>query len=625
MLSLSPAQAQGGHPGGGSWQSVHCDAEGKDIPNDKTSGPYPLQGIQTVTNFNTYLQRPIDPSYPQGSYTIETMSASEGDSRGDIDYGIGFDGYFDQMRAPNFESDAYGHWVGAIAYTDSSGHSAIAGPWNGQVQHDANGQILTYFQWRFLNTSNHMPIPPPAGSLPPDHMDILLKTQLSAYTDVVNGAYAEAWASDGAPFLETATSGLPVSGQHVVRAATGLKNIMEVYLNGQVHMLTRNQIPFTPNGAAQATAWAFVSATAAQDGGNREVTLYRDGQHGDYSDANGTVHGDTRYSYGTGTGLGAMPVLNVQYLHPNFSGTWSPDPSGQWAPKAVSPYMDSDTTHPQLADIGNVWANGQSDGWSGQTDSPKSTTITYTATDSDGVAATAQYVLTEHDQYENWHRVSSQGGPIAPQAKGDLGSVMFLAESAPTKPNAKPVLTPGAIPVPLIVDGLTVGGVFAGGGAAWALVPEALDPPLWPGVLLTLAGLTLQTVSSIPVDTQPLSPPDTFNAAFLETAYQNYVYDQTAAPGEEGDNDNLVDSSFFHLLQQNSDFAGYDNGQYAPVTIVTTLGQQMVNYYFQADKYDNGGKLTNPATGSAVVPGNTIWSYLWDCTGAPTTPSQPTH
>ena len=145
---------------------------------------------------------------------------------------------------------------------------------------------------------------------------------------------------------------------------------------------------------------------------------------------------------------------------------------------------------------------------------------------------------------------------------------------------------------------------------------------MWPAVLLSLTGLALQTVASIPVDTQPLSPNVTFNAAFLQTAYNNYVYNQTALPGEEV-NSNLVDTAFAQYLAKNPDFTGYVNGNYAGVTITTTLGQQMLNYYFQADKYDNGGFLTHTAPGSASVPGNYVWSYLWDCTGAPTTPGVP--
>jgi hypothetical protein len=315
----------------------------------------------------------------------------------------------------------------------------------------------------------------------------------------------------------------------------------------------------------------------------------------------------------------------VQHIHPLFSGNWSSNIGWNWTPQAISPFLDTSNTHPQAADIGTVLADGNPDGWTGSPDAPKTITISYTATDSSyGTSATAYYILTEHDQYENWHRVSSQGGPIAPNAPGDFGSVVLLATSSPIKPNALPLLTPQAVPVPLIIDGLTIGGISGGAGVAWALIPEAVDPPLWPAVLLSLTGLALQTVASIPVDTQPLSPNVTFNAAFLQTAYQNYLYDETALPGEEV-NSNLVDTAFAQYLAKNPDFTGYANGNYAGVTITTTLGQQMLNYYFQGDKYDNGGFLTHTAPGSASVPGNYVWSYLWDCTGAPTTPIQPTH
>jgi hypothetical protein len=152
--------------------------------------------------------------------------------------------------------------------------------------------------------------------------------------------------------------------------------------------------------------------------------------------------------------------------------------------------------------------------------------------------------------------------------------------------------------------------------------PRPRQSRLWGVGLLALAGLGLQTAASIPVDTQPLVPTDTFDAAFLQTAYHNYVYDQTAHPGEEV-NSNLVDEAFSVLLAHNPDFAGYVGGEYTTVTVTSTLDQQMRNFYFQADKYDNGRLVTHTAPGSASVPGNYVWSYLWDCTGAPTTPSVP--
>lgn len=233
---VSAVSAQSGYPGGGGypgsgWQIFHCDALGHNIPADatNTTGQYKLQGTQTATNSTTIAQDIFGASYPMGNYTNSIKPAFEGDNRGDIDYGIGFDGYFEQMAARNCVYNSSAQWVGTLPFTNSAGQPAA----------------------------------PPPGSLPPNYMNLLLKTQLYAYVGMSPGTYAEAWASDGPPFMEKIGANGIINGFHLVRATTDANSVGETYLNGAVHMLVKNPVAFNPNGEAQATAYAFVSASAS--------------------------------------------------------------------------------------------------------------------------------------------------------------------------------------------------------------------------------------------------------------------------------------------------------------------------------------------------------------------------
>ena len=349
----------------------------------------------------------------------------------------------------------------------------------------------------------------------------------------------------------------------------------------------------------------------------RSVTISRVGAHDETFDADGTGHGDTRFSYGAGSGLGAVTVQNTQVFHSTLLGTWT-GPDWQWMPQGFSP-EDTQDTHSQLIDVGSVMADGTPQQWEGQTDTAKPLTISYTATDlNDNFFATAKYILTVHDQYENWHRVSNQGGPIDPNAKGDAGGLTQLATGDNNVPGTIALTVP-ATPIEWNTDESVGGGFAAGAGAVCTMFGKI---PTWGGVLLTLIGLTLQTAASVPPDATTVSPPDQFTASFLQTAFQNYNYNQTAYPGEEN-NSNLVDTNFAALLAHNPDFQGYYNGDYGTVSVTTTLSAQMLDYYFQADKYDNGGLLTHTSPGAATKPGGNVWQYLWHCAGAPHTPNQP--
>ena len=150
----------------------------------------------------------------------------------------------------------------------------------------------------------------------------------------------------------------------------------------------------------------------------RGVTLSRVGAHGETFDGDGTVHGDTTYSYvEQDADNNSISRINWQVFHPSFSPGFStkqgvdyggysvtvPDVSWTWDP------WESDNTWDQgnwSMIVGTMvlddYAYSKTPGdWRGQTDSPVTKVITYKATDNhDGAEADASYVLTLHDILE---------------------------------------------------------------------------------------------------------------------------------------------------------------------------------------------------------------------------------
>ena len=380
--------------------------------------------------------------------------------------------------------------------------------------------------------------------------------------------------------------------------------------------------------------WADCTAQFKVVPDTRAVTILRDGAHNETVGSDGTVHGDTTYSYNTGSG----PVQNIQVFHPNFAGGWSPNPnyistgtgpldniSWQWSPQnQAAGQADTWQDHRQNIDIGTLFPEGSPQQWFGPADAVKAITISYTATDlNPNTSATAigTYDLRVHDQYDNWRRVDAQGTSMSLSAAGDPGSLDQLGQTTTPLP-ATPVLTIHDAGVDWNVVGDTGGGALSGTSILLMTLP---DPPTWPATALALAGLTVQTISALPTDPHQVSPPSgvTFDASALQTAYQNYVYDKTAQPGEEI-NSNLVDTNFALSLANNPDFQGYDNGNYGTVSVTATVYQQTLDYYFYADEYDTGGLVTHTAPSTVHKPGGYVWNYLWTYAGTITPPSNPT-
>ena len=168
-------------------------------------------------------------------------------------------------KAPPFFTNQY--------YPDPS----VCEPINGTVTGRTTGTLWAYWNWMGPNA-------------PPDHLNILLTTNVSASSSVGGGGSglsATATASDGDPFNETATSdaGVPsVVGHHLLRVPVS-GGVAAVSLNGNVSVSATNTVPYgafggyyyqnnySGNNPTEAKSIGSVSATANIDGGNREVHI----------------------------------------------------------------------------------------------------------------------------------------------------------------------------------------------------------------------------------------------------------------------------------------------------------------------------------------------------------------
>ncbi len=136
-----------------------------------------------------------------------------------------------------------------------------------------------------------------------------------------------------------------------------------------------------------------------------KVILDRDGARGETQDPDGTVHGDTIYSYGDyinteDTGLEKRTdYLNWQTFHPNLIGNWTfpqgPSPYWAWTPSESD---DTNVTGKVSMHYRNYYTlEGEP---RGTDDAPETRTVSYSVTDPLGATATANYILTVHDPNE---------------------------------------------------------------------------------------------------------------------------------------------------------------------------------------------------------------------------------
>ncbi len=159
------------------------------------------------------------------------------------------------------------------------------------------------------------------------------------------------------------------------------------------------------------SASAFAALVPANNGGatvsvgysaysdNRGVKLARPGAVSEMSDPDGTTHGDTIYSIhnintdeGTDTGL-----RNWVGFDSVLSGSWGVRSSWSWSPDSDSSNAVYNSVIMPFSSLSFV--NGVA---TGQRNGPTEYDMGYTCTDSnDGASASAKYVLTVHDEWEN--------------------------------------------------------------------------------------------------------------------------------------------------------------------------------------------------------------------------------
>ena len=431
----------------GHW--LHCDKDGNPIGDDSAS-PFrmtgPLTGSANVTGVDALLKQPFDPNYPDpfGDY----VSPDPVDSLTCWLFGIGAA----PQNSAGFNAYAAAHSYAPFMDGDPTTHCSS------DVTID--GALHTYFKWK---SDPYVDGQSPAPA--PDHMDVLVTTSL--YTSGWAGAWniatnpnwldlpangkASASASDDefgesvSIYADPAGAYIPIHnsshlGYHLKRVSTS-GGVATVTLTGHTIAHADGGDPVSC-GTSSEMAWgrAGVDAYAQQD--SRSVTLHRDGAHDETVDPDGTVHGDTVYSY-TNTYWSEYPegentdnVDNWQYFHPQFSGDWTVvippvdypyNISYQWNPSESSDTWDTGKWKMPYGSL-----NMYSGYWVGKpTGASPPSPMTYTVTDKgDGATATATYILTVHDPYEKYI-----DNPPTPSRENlqRRGSLSFTAtQAAPT-------------------------------------------------------------------------------------------------------------------------------------------------------------------------------------------------
>ena len=643
---------------GNYWSVTPCDANGQAVANltsdgngyygmtsgiesEQVSNTYPVAMVAAaVANPGTYGDY-LQSAFPLGiSPSLRTFSLPIYAPNPITVLG----GNFGEGNAVAYNYVSRGS--GAYTYSvPSTQGPPLTGPINGSLTQDLSGQLRFYWrvQWMGMGTPT-VPMP--------KYLSLCVKANLTATASVGynnsfqrNGLSAQATASDqvnGNGFGDAVSAsagdtgtlpGSSITKYHLVSAAvlplagSTTTGIAQAYLNGSTHTFVNNSVQYlipdiTPvlNGSTQAYASVTVAGGVKPD--DRTVTVHREGAHNETQDPDGTVHGDTTFSY-FARGGGPRPVtrmsLNVQKFYPSFGGAWPFNPnyvsggadpvykiSWLWSPQF---FDDTWASQANNIDFGTLYFVSNSQEWHGTQDAVKTSVVTYTAKDlTDGAVATGNYVLRIHDIYDSWRRVDSRGNSMSANAPGDNGSLVALSDATTPLPGT-PVLSIHDAGVDWTVVGMISGSSLSAGSM---LLLTVADPPIFLATVIGLAGLGITTVSSLPTDPHFVSPPgsDHFDATSLQVAYQNYVHNLTALPGESI-NTNLISSNFYNFLKLNPDFAGFLNGNYGVVKLKATVSQRMSNYYIYANGYDQGGITTTTAPSVVHRPGGYVWNYEW--------------
>ena len=580
------------------------------------------------------------------------------------DSGDGSDGYYNTTLFLSSNADnsilyntPYGHAVGTYAPYPLDPCEWMAGQTQppdllGTVHADHWAALNAHFVW--------------TGPGPASDATFLVQTHLGA---TAGGDYGTSGKTSGlsatgtalvpsfgeqvtASLTGTTADSASLDGRHLVRVS-GAGGLATVTLQANVTTDTGNSLPFSLwsdgeaeggtsyyapngnlNGRTSANASASVSATANYD--SREVVLYRDGARGETTDPDGTVHGDTIYSYeeydnnGVDNSLRESHHVNWQTFHPAFTGMWfflsmyvyPPDDTEGYEPDNFAwtwtPNESQDTYrtgHWAVIDGGYELFDGQ---WEGSPSGVQQRQIVYTATDSDGATATATYILKMHDPYE-W----SPNGPAYEVAPTLIGS----------SDSADPTEAGSTISVyyPPVAGSYNVGETWKAGGAilttAGAAAPfaaEALGPWTIP-VTSLLAGSGYVAGTYAPdADKHHTDAPSNVGDFINDLSDQANINQGNTAgivyPSQPRFTDtglaqmihdtNTADS-WYRGLPIGTDSSGnpYPAGAWK-FTAVAVLHQNRQDYI--ADTYDAAGK-TGPVPGHVMIPTNVepirTWTY----------------
>ncbi len=289
-LATQPAQAQ--YSGGG-WSPVPCDASGAPLSNayPDSNGFYTMNGTEADDVQNGYPPDLVGYEIANNDYRYSTaFSPLTSTPNGPIPGTILYQGISGSAIANNNLQNGSGYYSSGFSYDIYSNGVDSRGLLNGTIHSTLTGQLVYYFKEVWQGYGTPTPVP--------DHLDILLKTTVSASAGVdyglsglSSGLSATATASDD-QFQEnvTATGGFintpaPVVGYHLVRASVDPgTQVAEVYLNGTVDATAVNTVPYgtldpqssmnnkVTNGAATTGASGGVVSVVKPDSREVEIT-----------------------------------------------------------------------------------------------------------------------------------------------------------------------------------------------------------------------------------------------------------------------------------------------------------------------------------------------------------------
>ncbi len=549
-----------------------CDAQGQPLTNTSPldgQGFYTMTGTQHRTITTTYPADMINAglaAWPNGyqsswlgaAYPVYLNAYPDPDPD-TLYHGLGSNAGIDEAHEAEalngYDSSSY-----TYSLYDANGvsHTGLV---NGSVTVDVTGHLVSYLKvtWSPSDPDNPAPMP--------DHLTLLLRTNVSA--DVLidpgtslqsDGLWAQATASDGSPFGETASAGIGlddggtgmglsgtplVTGYHLVRSAIDpVTHIATVSLDGTMHYTASNSVPYqiisgdpeaggetVTNGPTRAYAASGVSGGVNLDTREVEITCpeveapisywksYVDSAHQDGKWPNvrdvgtGNISVDTVVTRAAGDYVASASPAGDRFIgqasnfsHPYY--TWAfqgvDGQLGLYAPHYLG--VESDQFQEILL---NLYFGSSLDGF------PKFSQLQLTVRDGHGNATAATtYGVHWHLPAENWKLISSV--PTTNRLYPDL------ATDADGSTEIEPNRTVNySIPTPEIdVAGplLKTTSVFlAGAGAAAPLIlPEAIATgPIGIATATALAGGSVLAAFLVPPDP---------GKDVGHTSYKDYIY-----------------------------------------------------------------------------------------------------